>query len=227
MCGRFKRSVTWAEYYAYLTLTGAVPNAPPRYNIAPTDPVYAVRRAPAGAPELVTLRWGLIPAWAKDAKGGAMMINARADTIAEKPAYREAFVHRRCLVLADGFYEWKLEGKIKQPYLITRRDGGPFAFAGLWERWQRRGPGGGEPIESCTIVTTDANARLRPIHDRMPVILARADHDAWLGAADPAAAKMLLQPYPDADLAVTRVSTWVNSVKNDDAACAEPERRLL
>jgi putative SOS response-associated peptidase YedK len=226
MCGRFKRSVTWAEYYAYLSLTGAVPNAPPRYNIAPTDPVYAVRRASAGAFELVTLRWGLIPAWAKDAKGGAMMINARADTIAEKPAYREAFVRRRCLILADGFYEWKLEGKVKQPYLIALKGGGPFAFAGLWERWQPRSAGG-EPIESCTIVTTEANARLRPIHERMPVILEHADHAAWLGGADPAAAKTLLKPYPEADIAVTRVSTRVNSVKNDDAACAEPERLLL
>ncbi len=226
MCGRFKRSVTWAEYYAYLALTGAVPNAPPRYNVAPTDPVYAVRRASAGSPELVTLRWGLIPAWAKDAKGGAMMINARADTIAEKPAYCEAFVQRRCLILADGFYEWKLEGKIKQPYLIARHDGGPFAFAGLWERWRPPGSGG-EPIESCTIVTTDANALLRPIHERMPVILDRADHDAWLGAADPVAAKALLRAYPDAEIAVTRVSTRVNSVRNDDAACAEPERMLL
>ncbi|MSP51052.1 MAG: SOS response-associated peptidase [Alphaproteobacteria bacterium] len=226
MCGRFKRSVTWAEYFEYLSLTGAIPNAPPRYNIAPTDPVHAVRIGADGQSELATFRWGLIPAWAKDLAFGAKTINARADTLKEKPAFRDAFARRRCLILADGFYEWKIEGKIKQPYLIAPPDGRPFVFAGLWDRWHPPAPGGAGPIQSCTIVTTEANEELRVLHERMPVILPKRDHESWLRASAGATPDALLKPYAG-ELAVTRVSIRVNSVKNDDAGCIEPEQTLF
>jgi putative SOS response-associated peptidase YedK len=164
----------------------------------------------------VLLRWGLIPSWAKDPSIGARMINARAETLAEKPAFRSAFRKRRCLVAADGFYEWQKRGVgPKQPYRIARRDGGPFAFAGLWERW--RDPAEGRDVESCTIVTTGANELLSPIHHRMPVILAPASYGLWL---DPGAeldrVQELLAGDPGVDLLASAISTRVNKVANDD-----------
>jgi putative SOS response-associated peptidase YedK len=231
MCGRYSLT-TPVEGLRRLFDFPEQPNLPPRYNIAPTQQVAAVRRAPppdagAEAPggaerHLVMLRWGLIPSWAKEASIGNRMINARAESLAEKPAFRAAFRKRRCLLVADGFYEWRKrpEGP-KQPYRIAREDGGPFAFAGLWERW--RNPEDGAWIESCTIVTTDANALLAPIHERMPVILPPADYGTWLdpGTA-PEAAQRLLGPYAGADLVAYPISLRVNKVANDDPTVIAP-----
>jgi putative SOS response-associated peptidase YedK len=197
------------------------PNLMPRYNIAPTQdaPVVRQRREPKGERTLQMLRWGLIPSWAKDTKMGAKLINARSESIAEKPSFRSAFRRRRCLVPADGFYEWRAEGARKQPYLIVRRDREPFAFAGLWERWT---PKEGEAIDSFTIVTTDANALLQPLHVRMPVILAPEDYGRWL---DPDAVEAdllpLLRPAPEEWLGYAPVSPRVNAASVDDAALIE------
>ncbi len=229
MCGRYSLT-TPVEGLRLLFDFPEQPNLKTRYNIAPTQEVAAVRAAaPAGASEdaagpgeggaarhLVLLRWGLIPSWAKDPSIGARMINARSETLAEKPAFRSAFRKRRCLVAADGFYEWQKRGAgPKQPYRIAARNSGPFAFAGLWERW--RNPAEGRDVESCTIVTTGANALLSPIHHRMPVILAPENYDLWL---DPEAAldrvQDLLAADPGVDLMATAISTRVNKVANDD-----------
>ncbi len=197
---------------------GPARNLAPRYNIAPSQDAPVVRAADdGGARELAMLRWGLIPPWAKEAAIGNRMINARAETAAEKPSFRAAFKKRRCLVPADGFYEWKLEGTRKQPYRVFLDGGGTLAFAGLWERWR----GGGETIESFAILTTDANPLLAPIHDRMPVILEPAAWPAWLEVegTPPEALAALLAPAPDDALDAYPVSTRVNSPRNDDADC--------
>ena len=186
---------------------------PPRYNIAPTQPIVVVRRTKKGR-ELLPMRWGLIPWWAKEAKDLPLLINARAEGIAEKPAYRDAFKYRRCLVPASGFYEWQARGRnAKQPYAVMPKDGSLIAFAGLWETWH--GPDGSE-IDTAAIVTTDANDPLMPIHERMPVVLAAVDFETWLSAA-PEEAAALLKPAPDDLFALTPVSTRVNSADNDDA----------
>ncbi len=234
MCGRYSLT-TPVEGLRSLFEFPEQPNLEPRYNIAPTQEVAAVRAAPpagathgaagqigAGRDEawagrhLVLLRWGLIPSWAKDPSIGARMINARAETLAEKPAFRSAFRKRRCLVAADGFYEWQKQGAgPKQPYRIARRDGGPFAFAGLWERW--RDPAEGRDVESCTIVTTGANDLLSPIHHRMPVILSPESHDPWLDPeAELGRVQELLVADPGMDLLASAISTRVNKVANDD-----------
>jgi len=192
MCGRFVRH-TPVQLLA--TLFDCLPPAqdiPASGNVAPTQTVAAVRAGRHGR-ELVGLRWGLIPSWAGDAKSAFKLINARAETVAEKPAFRGAFKARRCLIPADGFYEWQTLGKVKQPYLFRLRSGQPFAFAGLWERWQ---PPAAPAVESCTLITTAANDVVRPYHDRMPVMLAPADWSAWLDRADVA----LLRPYPAAEM---------------------------
>ncbi len=206
------------------------PNLAPRANIAPSQEVAAVRLGPGesgddgrehGGRCFVWLRWGLIPAWAKDTAIGNRMINARAETLAEKPAFRSAFRRRRCLIPADGFYEWKSEHGRKQPYRITLAVGGPFALAGLWECWTD--PQGAGTIESCTIITTEANDRLREIHHRMPAILAPESLDPWLDPKTPAAqAQALLRPYPAEALTHYRVSPRLNSPANDDPALIEP-----
>jgi putative SOS response-associated peptidase YedK len=203
-----------------ITETASPLNVPVRYNVAPTQDVPAVRPAKAGGRELAMLRWGLIPAWAKDEDIGARLINARGETAAELPSFRAAFRRRRCLVAADGFYEWRKAGKgPKQPFLVELADGRPFAFAGLWERWDKAPDG--RPLETCTIITTRANELLAPIHDRMPVILPPADYDAWLDVEGTGveAAKALLRPYPAAAMAAHPVSPRVNNARNDDAAC--------
>lgn len=188
----------------------------PRYNIAPTQPIVVVRQGPTGR-ELVPMRWGLIPWWAKDPKTMPLMINARAESIAEKPAYRDAFRYRRCLIPASGFYEWQDRGKgPRQPYAVLPADGEPFAFAGLWETWS--GPDGSE-VDTAVIVTTDANQTLLPLHERMPVVLARADFETWLSPRTiPAQASAVLKPAPEDALTFRPVSTQVNAVANDDAA---------
>lgn len=173
MCGRFTLHMPWAELVKLYRIHDR-PNLTPRYNIAPTQDILAVRLDKDGAQELADLRWGLIPRWSKDEKPGYSTINARAETVASKPAFRDAFRKRRCLIPADGYYEWKkLEDGAKQPYRITLGPEQPFSFAGLWERWEK----GDKMIESCTIIVTDANKLTRYIHDRMPVILDPADYD--------------------------------------------------
>jgi putative SOS response-associated peptidase YedK len=192
----------------------------PRFNIAPTQSLAVVREAVKGDRRFDWLRWGLIPSWAKDPAIGNRTINARAETVAEKPAFRSAFRRRRCLVLADGYYEWRKEGKTKQPFYIRMRDEGPFAFAGLWERWS---PDGGEEnlLETCTLITTDANELTRSIHDRMPVILSPDDYANWLDPQfdDREELLSLLCPYDSKVMQADPVSTHVNSPKHDDPEC--------
>jgi putative SOS response-associated peptidase YedK len=213
-----------------------LPNLPPRYNIAPTQQVAVVRTAEGtddnsgdggGARDLAMMRWGLIPHWAKDASMAAKMINARAETLTEKPSFRDAVKTRRCLVPADGFYEWRMEDGRKQPFRIGMKGGAPFAFAGLWERWTATATGAGldegDVVDTVTIVTTLANDKLRPIHARMPVILPPEAFDVWLDPAnDPAAASSFLRPYPVAPMAFYRVTQAVNNVRNDDSSCTAP-----
>lgn len=214
MCGRFTLSQS-AEAIASVFQLNQVPTLEPRYNIAPTQPVSTVLQTTAQKePQFQMLRWGLIPAWAKDASIGSKLINARAETVAEKPSFRSAFRHRRCLVVADGFYEWRRQDGKKQPFYFRMHKEQPFAFAGLWEHWQNPD---GEAIASCTIITTEANELLQPIHDRMPVILNPKDYDLWL---DPAVQKsdhlqQLLQPYSAAAMISYPVSTKVNKPTND------------
>lgn len=223
MCGRFTLRApasVIAEQFSLFDL----PSLPPRYNIAPTQMVAVVRQVgePGGAGrELVNLRWGLIPHWAKDPAIGNKMINARSESVSEKPAYRTALRRRRCLVAADGFYEWQPGGRRKQPYFIHMKDDRPFGFAGLWETWE--GPENSY-IESCTIITTDANALMAPIHDRMPVIVEPTDYDLWLDTSiqDPTRFLPLLRPYQAGLLVAEPVGTRVNSPANDDAACIAP-----
>ncbi len=195
-----------------------LPLLAPRYNIAPSQPVPVVRAADAGR-EWVNLRWGLVPSWAKDAK--LAQINARAETAPDKPMFRSAFRKRRCLIPASGFYEWQATGgKRKQPFCIRLADDKPFAFAGLWERWE--GPDG--PVESCCILTTEANDLVRPIHDRMPVILDPRHFDQWLDPKqrDAAALAPLLRPFAVDAMKAYPVSPWVNDPRHDDARCLEP-----
>ena len=191
-----------------------------RYNIAPTTKVPVIRQGEQGR-RIDLLRWGLIPFWAKDAKVGYSLINARGETVAEKPSFREAFKRRRCLMPASGFYEWqKIAGaKVKQPYYITLQSGEPMTFAGLWEAWKNPE---GEIVESCTIVTTEANEMMAKLHDRMPVILDKKDWDAWL---DPGANKesllSLICPYPADEMRAWPVSTTVNKAGVDTPSLVE------
>jgi putative SOS response-associated peptidase YedK len=181
-----------------------------RFNIAPTQEAPVVRAAKDGGREAAMLRWGLVPFWARDLKIGTQMINARAETVAEKPAFRHALQQRRCLVPATGFFEWKGEPGRKQAFAITVPERPIFAFAGLWERWK---PQDGEPVETFTIITTDANASVAPIHDRMPVILPEPAYDEWLfGTAD--AALALLQPYAG-DVSTRAIGSLVGNSRND------------
>ena len=220
MCGRYKLTVTVKDLQEILPALESIEAIVPRFNIAPTQPILGVGNdAPT---KLREFRWGLVPRWAKDPSIGSRMINARAESLADKPAFRDSFRKRRCLVLADGFYEWKkiAGSKSKQPYLVQMADGRPFAFAGLWDEW--RSPEG--PLRTCTIVTTDPNPRLREIHDRMPVILPPEQFDRWLSPepADPTELQGLLVPYAGA-MTLTPVSTLVNSPANESAECVVPD----
>jgi len=220
MCGRYTIT-TPVEALRRAFEFDERPNLAPRYNAAPTQSLPVVRRSAAGRCAIALLRWGLVPSWAKDASIGARLINARAEGVAEKPAFRAAFRQRRCLVPADGFFEWQAAPASgpKQPFHIQAPDRRVFAFAGLWEEW--RGPEG--TIETFAIITTDANARLRAIHDRMPVVLDGGAYGAWLAPEAKAAdLQALLVPAPDDALIATPVSTRVNRVANDDAACIAP-----
>jgi putative SOS response-associated peptidase YedK len=224
MCGRFTLRTPIKDVAELFDLSGFDPQPAgrelARYNIAPTQEIAAVRWHPERqGRELAWLRWGLVPSWADDPAIGNQLINARAETVATKPAFREAFRTRRCLVPADGFYEWKRQNRAKQPYYIRLRDDRPFAFAGLYERWHR----GGSAIESCTIITTDSNDLVGTIHNRMPVILDRQQFAAWLDSAidDPRILTPLLAPYPAARMIAYPVSTIVNSPRFDAPQCIE------
>jgi len=218
MCGRYSLT-TPAEALATLFEAPAPPGLLPRYNIAPTQPVLVLRLDANGDRGFAMLRWGLIPSWAKDRDIGARLINARAETVAEKPSFRAAFRKRRCLMPADGFYEWQSRGAGRQPFHIARPDGQPFAFAGLWESWTAPE---GETIESCALITTAANDTLNPIHERMPVILDRSDYALWLdvGFGTLEAVQELLRPAAIA-LDPRPVSRHVNNPRHDDPRCLE------
>ena len=226
MCGRFTQRLSWAELHELMDLIGPPRNLRPRYNVAPSQDV-AVVRAVDGGRSVSMLRWGLIPAWAKDPAIGYRLINARSETVAEKPSFRSAYRRRRCLIPADGFYEWQRLGKIRQPWLFGLRDGAPFAFAGLWERWtvpegaaltgSLAELGAGDPVETCTILTTAANETVAPVHGRMPVILPRDACDPWLAGED-----VSLAPFAADAMTAHPVSTLVNRPANDDPRCVEP-----
>jgi putative SOS response-associated peptidase YedK len=211
MCGRFSLTAS-ADAIAEAFHLDAIPNWQPRYNIAPKQQIPAI----VGNREFRTLRWGLIPSWSKDASIGNRLINARAETLAEKPSFRDAFRQRRCLIVTDGFYEWKKteKGK-KQPFYFQLETGEPFAFAGLWERWKT--------FETCTIITTEANSLMADVHDRMPVMLGEEGCDRWL---DPKSTSQelqsILRPYPDAAMAFYPIGLSVNSPSNDTPDCIQP-----
>ncbi len=221
MCGRFTLFDSSASLAEEFGLVGA-PSLPQRYNIAPSQEVAAVRIPPQGsARELVFLRWGLIPSWTKDPSIGTRMINARSETAAEKPAFRAAIRRRRCLVPANGFYEWKRTDGRKQPYFIGMRDRKIFGFGGIWESWEGTG---GEAVLSCALLTTGPNELLRPIHDRMPVIIAPRNFDLWLSpeVRDPKAIASLFRPYPTEEMTAYPVRTSVNNPKMDVPDLIEP-----
>ncbi|MDB4533832.1 SOS response-associated peptidase [Vicingaceae bacterium] len=219
MCGRFTLRTSPA---AMIDLFEGISfdDITPRYNIAPTQTVAAVRDNKDSKRELAFLRWGLIPSWAKDKKIGNRMINARGETVAEKPSFRAAFKRRRCLILADGFYEWKKTTDGKVPHYVTMKNDRPFCFAGLWEYWNKAD----EPIESCTVITTSANELMEPIHDRMPVILSEDNFDMWLdpGFEGQDQLQSLIAAYPAEQMQAVPVSTHVNKPVNDDATCILP-----
>jgi putative SOS response-associated peptidase YedK len=240
MCGRYTSMSTVADLASIFDVdeVRAEPR-PARYNVAPTDAVFAVAlRSSKGETEdrgkgprraLGTFRWGLVPSWAKDRSGASRMINARSDGIATKPAFRAAVARRRCIIPADAFYEWqRREGRDgkpagKLPYAIRRRDGHPMAFAGLWEVWRDKDDPDGEVLRTCAIVTTSANELMAPIHDRMPVVLAAADWSAWLEpSTDAEAVAGLMVPAPSAWFEAFAVSTSVNKVSNDGPHLMDP-----
>ena len=217
MCGRFARRSTQQVLADWFGVElGEMPWFAPTYNAAPQSVQPVVRQnRDTGKREVALLRWGLAPFWAKDAKLAYSTFNARAEEAAAKPAFREAMKKRRCLVPADAFYEWqRVDPKTKRPFAVALRSGEPYAFAGLWEHWQ---PKEGEPLESFTILTTDANELLEPIHDRMPVILEPRDYDRWLEAGDPTRPPVdLLRPFPAEKMTAWPVSNRVGNVRNND-----------
>jgi putative SOS response-associated peptidase YedK len=220
MCGRF---AFYSPHEAVVRVFGvaAAPEVEPRWNIAPTQHVATVREA-GGPRSLAMLHWGLVPSWAKERSIGARMINARAETLAEKPSFRSAFQRRRCLVPADGWYEWQRAGAVKQPWYMSFDDGQPFGMAGLWERW--RDPASGEPLESCCIVTTTPAPAVAHVHDRMPVIVPAAAYAEWLDPrnGDTDRLARLLGPCGLPGLAARPVSRRVNDARNQGADLVEP-----
>ncbi len=220
MCGRFTLAIDRSELLAAFPWLSPPEQLVPRFNIAPTQPVLAVPNDAQNQANFFL--WGLIPSWAKDPKMGNRMINARAETLADKPAFRAAYKRRRCLIPASGFYEWRKEpgSKSKTPMHIRMKSGQPFAFAGLWEIWHP----GDEHLLSCTIITTDANELLTPIHDRMPVILPPDAYEQWLDPQERAdgGLRNLLKPYPSDEMEAYPVSTLVNSPANDTPECILP-----
>ena len=226
MCGRFTLRTpakVIAEQFGLPLIEQSIALIP-RYNIAPTQQVFAVRRAKEdGQRQPALLRWGLIPSWAKDASIGNRMINARGETVDSKPSFRKAFRTRRCLIVADGYYEWQKTDKHKQPFFFHRSDDQPFAFAGLWESWSSKAEEA-QRIESCTIITTTPNDMSRAVHDRMPVILDAPNYDAWLDCEqkDVQCVLHLIRPASNDFLVADPVNTFVNKPTNDSPACIEP-----
>jgi putative SOS response-associated peptidase YedK len=222
MCGRYRRTSQEEELARmYHIPIPAQADLPISYNIAPSQNVLAVRYNPKNsARSFVTLRWGLIPSWAKDEKIGYKTINARMESVQVAPSYRSALEKRRCLILANGFYEWRKTGGPKIPFDIALPNDEPFAFAGLWEAWKN--PANQQWVLSCSIVTTEANELIRQIHDRMPVILDTKDHPAWLGEEHANDLIHLLKPFPAERLRMVEIGTRVNDPKNDDPSVLEP-----
>ena len=221
MCGRYRLSRRKQIIAEHFDAISDAEDWSPRYNVAPAQPVPVIRQHPTEPTRhLSQMRWGLIPSWSKDASGAARMINARSETAHTLPAFRDAMIHRRCLVPADGFYEWKRSSNGKQPYCFEVRDGELFAFAGLWEGW--KDPSGAW-TRTCTILTTTPNALTSAVHDRMPVILGPSDYDLWLdpGMKDTAAVGQLLKPFDATAMRSYPVSSRVNNVQNDDAECTQ------
>jgi putative SOS response-associated peptidase YedK len=222
MCGRYRLSRRKQVIEEYFETVSDEPDWTPRYNIAPTQPVPVIRQHPKEpVRQLSLLRWGLIPSWAKDMSGAAIMINARAETASTKPAFRDALDSRRCLIPADGFYEWQKTVKTKQPYCFEVNEGQLFAFAGIWDRWK---DASGQWVKSCSILTTTPNAVTSAVHDRMPVILDPDCYDLWLdpGMHDVRAVSDMLKPYDARMMRRYPVSSRVNHVANDDERCSTP-----
>ena len=219
MCGRYSLQTPLEELAELFSARVRTDETGPRYNVAPTEAIPVLRALPDGR-EITRIRWGLVPAWSRDPAAVPLIINARAESLERKPAFRDLLAGRRCAVLADGFYEWRVEGGRKQPYYVRRRDGRPIAFAGLWDRH--------DATDSCAIVTTEANALLRPLHDRMPVTLDSPD-SPWLDPErhDFAGLRELLRPCPAGVLEACPVSARVNRVSVDDAGCVEPLARPI
>jgi len=221
MCGRFAFFASRKRLKKEFCLSEpetALTEFPARYNIAPGQEIPAVRQLPRQPREIVFLHWGLVPSWAKDIKSGYRMINARAESITTKPAFKNAFRYRRCLIPSSGFYEWQKKNGKKQPWFITLKDKDLFAFAGLWERWQN--PETGKIVESCTIITTDSNELVKPLHDRMPAIIPPEKYDAWLNpATKPEGLLYLLGPFPSSKMTAWPVSPLVNNPKHDSPEC--------
>jgi putative SOS response-associated peptidase YedK len=213
MCGRFIRTTPIERYESLFSAHDHV-ELKSSYNIAPGSKILVARNKDHGGREFVALKWGLVPSWSKEPRTEYSTINARAETIDEKPAFRSAFKTRRCLIACDGFYEWKKNAEgTKQPYFICLADRKPFAFAGVWERWEREG----EILESCAIIVTSANAMMAPIHDRMPVILSPDHYDAWMNPkqTNASALKSLLVPYPSDRMKAYPISSMVNNPLNN------------
>lgn len=222
MCGRYRLSRRKQLVEEYFDSISDEPDWTPRFNIAPTQPIPVIRQHPKEpVRELSLMRWGLIPSWAKDALGAVRMINARSETASSKPAFRDSLKSRRCLIPADGFYEWTRTGKAKQPYCFEVNEGELFAFAGLWDRWKDFS---GNWIKTCSILTTTPNAATSSVHDRMPVILERDSYDLWLdpGMQNVAAISELLKPYDARLMRCYPVSSRVNHAGNDDEECSRP-----
>jgi putative SOS response-associated peptidase YedK len=225
MCGRYTLIRLDDVLEKFPWIKHSPPDLVPRYNIAPTQPLLAVANDDPN--EFTHFVWGLVPSWAKDPSVGNKLINARAETLGEKPAFRTTLRRRRCLVIADGFYEWKAEpgpGKkpTKTPMYVRMKDGKPFTFAGLWETWHDRG-GSGSELRSCTLITTEANELMKDIHDRMPAIVRPERYRDWLegGEIDAARAQEMLRPYPAEAMEAREVSTYVNSARNEREKCIE------
>ena len=226
MCGRYTLRHTTQQIVARFEVTEVIDATfaemrvdAPRYNIAPTQPIAVITENSQRVMEM--MRWGLVPSWAKNPSIGSRLLNARAETLPEKPSFRTALTRRRCIVPADGFYEWKKQGKAKQPMRIHRKDDELFAFAGLWDEWQSPD---GSPLRSCTIITVGPNELMASIHNRMPAMLCPEDEGAWLKGSLQSVPELLslLTPYPDEEIEAYPVSANVNSVANDDSCCIKP-----
>ncbi len=228
MCGRFTMAIDSEDLRTQLALGQMPLDWEKRYNIAPSQDVATVHFAESR--DVVWMKWGLVPFWAKDPSIGYKMINARAETVAEKPSYRSSFRNKRCLILADGFYEWRKDGRLSIPYYFQLENGAPFAFAGLWDDWENKGVSSlpGVPgLTTCTLITTEANEDVSPVHPRMPVILQKDKMWDWLEESDPRFLMSLLKPLPDGNLTAHQVSREVNSPQSQGAYLTEPTKDTL